>query len=184
MTTISDNAKNGFDYMLTQGAKLGLGASGDAIDVTILPQDAEFAEAKIAILTVSSYLFRIFVMIYFTQDQLTKEHFARVNKTQVADMDDQAFIDAICEAGNMVVGTLNRELARIFPHIGMSTPNIIDRRCNRNLDALHCGHIQHFEITVNQAMTFHATMCVSEYDDLNFSVDTAAVEDTGELEMF
>lgn len=184
MTTISDNAKAGFDYMVTQGMKSGICTPEDNFEIAPLPLDAEFEETKLVILTVSSYLFRLIVMIYFTPDEKTKEHFARINKTQLSDMDEQAFIDAICECGNMCVGTLNRELARIFPHIGMSTPNILDKECKRYLTSLKCGHVQNFEITINQESKFHLTMCVSEYDDIDFAVDTSVVEDTGELEMF
>jgi hypothetical protein len=184
MTTISANAKVGFDYMLTQGVKGGLGASDDSVEVKILPEGTEFNETKIVVLTVSSYLFRLMVLIYFTPDDATKEHFARINRMQRADMDEKAFVDAISEAGNMSVGSLNRELARVFPHIGMSTPNIIDKNCSNYLHVLKCGHIQNFEICINQSTIFHATLCVCEYDDVDFSVDTTAVEDTGELEMF
>lgn len=183
---ISNDARDGFDYMFLQGLKGGLLASPqDSCEVTVLPDLSDVKETKSVILTISSYLFRLMVLIYFTPDQTTKEHFARVNKMQAEDMSEQAFYDAISECGNISCGILNRELVRFFPSVGMSTPNILDKDCSHYLKILNFGHIQHLRINVNNSIQFNASMCVCDYADLDFKVDVTEEESsTGELELF
>jgi CheY-specific phosphatase CheX len=126
----------------------------------------------------------LLVLIYFTPDALTKAHFAALNKMDVQNMDAQAFTDAISECGNICCGSLNRELAIQFPHVGMSTPNIIDRRCARYLGALGSTHQQHFDIAIPQGPQFHASLCISEFEDLDFDIQISETQSSGELEMF
>lgn len=183
---ISNNARDGFDHMFTQGIKGGLAASSeDSCEITFLPDLSEVEETKLVILTVSSYLFRLMVLIYFTPDEATKEHFARINKMQASDMSEQVFYDAISECGNICCGILNRELAHFFPNIGMSTPNILDKNCSSYLKMLNCGHIQHLRIDINNTVHFHASLCVCDYANLDFKVEITEEEaSTGELELF
>lgn len=189
---ISDRARAGYDHLLGQALKTSLvAASGDHCAISILSDHAEIDETNIVVLTVSSYLFRAMVMLYFSPDDVTKAHFARKNNIEPADMDVQAFQDAIAECGNICCGILNRDLAEFFPHIGMSTPNVIDRNCTFYLQQLNCGHIQHFNVDLEhpdlsgQCLQFHATLCVCDYADIDFVVDlTEESADTGELEFF
>jgi hypothetical protein len=184
MPTIHKNAQLGFEQMITQALKAGIGAPDDQILVTTVPDDSESSEDKIVLLTVSSYLFRMIIMIYFTDDTSTRAHFARVYRTQPCEMKGQAFLDAICECANMVVGTLNRDLATVFHSVGMSTPNIIDRNCAAYLATLNFGFARTFHATVNGEKSFHVTLGVTEFDDLDFTVEATSEESTGELEMF
>jgi hypothetical protein len=136
-------------------------------------------------LTVSSYLFRLMVMFHFTPDAATFAHFAQLNHASVDEMSEQECMDAIAERGNLCCGILNRDLAAYFPHIGMSTPNVIDRHCAAYLKMLNCGHIQHFAIDIDQVTRLHVSLCVSDYADIDFTADTeAGGNNTGELELF
>jgi hypothetical protein len=183
---ISQQAREGFDHLLTRALQASLVASDDQpCDISII-NNLDFREAStMVVLTVSSYLFRLIVMIHFSPNQLTREHVARINKIDMEEMSEQSFQDAIAECGNICCGILNRDLGAIFPHIGMSTPNIIDTRCAAYLDMLDCGHIQHFEVNIEQAPMFRVSMCVCEYADLDFVIDVNdAGAETGELELF
>ncbi|RZI85627.1 MAG: hypothetical protein EOP38_04455 [Rubrivivax sp.] len=183
---ISANAKDSFDHLLTKAMKSTLVASPDDVcEVRVIDSHAEIKEKKVVILTVSSYLFRVMAFVHFTLDARMKAHLASINRAEVADMDDQAFYDVIGECGNICCGALNRELGVFYPHIGMSTPNILDRNCIDYLQQLDAGYIQHFEVRINDSITMHASLCVCDYADIDFSVDkTESTEDTGELEMF
>lgn len=184
MPTIHKNAQLGFDQMITQGLKAGIASSEDEVVVSTLPGNSIFSEKEIVLLTVSSYRFRLIVMIYFSDDAATREHFARVYRTPVCEMDRRAFLDAICECANMVVGTLNRDLALVFNSVGMSTPNIIDRNCAAYLNTLNFGYSQTFVAIVNSEKSFYATLGVTEFDDIDFIIDESSNEITGELEIF
>jgi len=183
---ISTNARNGFDHLFIQSFKGAVVAQPeDACEVNLTPDLSAVKDTKCVVLTVSSYLFRLMVLIYFTPDTSTKAHFSRANKISAADMSDAALIDAVSEFANMCCGALSRDLSRVFPHIGMSTPNIIDKECSSSLDRLNCGHIRHFKLDINKDTHFYASCCVSEYADLDFVVDTTPVNvSSGELELF
>jgi len=99
---ISNHARDGFDHLLRQGIKGGLIASPeDTCEITAVSDLSDVKQTRIVVLTVSSYIFRLVVLIYFTPDNTTKEHVARINKLQASDMTEQAFYDAIAERGNI-----------------------------------------------------------------------------------
>ena len=183
---ISNNARNGFDHLLMQAIKASMTASSsDACEVTVLANPSEIGETKIVIFTISSYLFRAIVLIYFTPDDCAKEYFSQFNRGHPSEMTEQSFFDAIAECGNMCCGTLNRELSQYFPHLGMSTPNFINSNCSFYLDALKCGHIQHFKIEASDTFQFHASLGICHYADLDFILKTNdASTPIGELELF
>jgi len=187
---ISNIAKNSFDQSIMQALKGAMVAvSGDTCEVSKEDDPAAITESKVVMLTSSSYVFRAIMLLYFEPNEATREHFARRNRTSIADLTDQDFSDALCESGNMCSGAFNRDLLRQYPHVGLSTPNILDKHCADYIETLKVGHVQHFRIDVNQTTLFHASLCVCDYADLDFSLSSCAAlaEDevnNGELEMF
>ena len=183
---ISGRARNSFDQMLTQGIKASMGGSSpETCEVEVVANLNSIRETNVVMLTVASFLFRMSVLVYFSSDDVTRSHFARVNNVAPEDMNDQAFLDAIRECGNICCGTLNRELARVYPHVAMSTPNIIERECVNHLESLNGGHLQHFRATTAEGKQFHVTLCVRDYADIDF--EWAMQEETtaaGEMEFF
>ena len=182
---LSQSAKDGFDLLLRQSLKNSIVPSGTEAQISTLPESADFPEKQMVVLTVSSYLFRLMVMFYFSPDAATRGHFARLNNIDEEAMSEQTFMDAIAESGNLCCGILNRDLGNFFPHIGMSTPNVIDKNCAAYLQKLNSQHIQHFAIDMDGSPRFHVSLCVSAYADIDFSVSAEALgSDTGELELF
>jgi len=183
---ISNRAQSSFDQMLTLGIKASMGGSTpENCEVEVVANLKDIRETNVVMLTVASFLFRISVLIYFSSDDATRGHFARVNNVDPLEMNDQAFFDAIRECGNICCGTLNRELARVYPHVAMSTPNIIERECVNHLESLNVGHLQHFRATTDSDKSFYVTLCVRDYADIDF--EWAVAEDTtaaGEMEFF
>lgn len=183
---ISTNACEGFDHLLRQGIKNHLvDQNSDSCEILVLDDLTSTHQPHLAVLTISSYLFRLMVFIHFASDEPTRAHMAKLSNTSVNDMNERVFMDAICERANMFCGALSRDLALSFPHIGMSTPNIVDRRCVSHLHLLNLAHVRHFKVDVNNSASFHVTLCVNDYDKLDFLVDKSAVDvDSGALEMF
>jgi hypothetical protein len=160
-------------------------AAGDPCLVEPIPDASSIREKEFVILTISSYLFRMVVLSYFSPDEATTEHFAKLIKTRPKEMDRKGFYDAISEFGNRFCGSLNRAVGRHFPHVGMSTPNILARDCIGFLNALGAEHVRHFKVTVNPTTSFHASLCVCDYGNLDFALESASLEEsTGELELF
>ena len=182
---LSQSAKDGFDLLLTQSLKNSIVPTGIEAQISTLPASVDFPEKQMVVLTVSSYLFRLMVMFYFSPDAATRGHFARLNNIDEEEMSEQTFMDAIAESGNLCCGILNRDLGNFFPHIGMSTPNVIDKNCAAYLQKLNSQHIQHFAVDMDGSPRFHVSLCVSAYADIDFNVSAEELgSDTGELELF
>ncbi|WP_076591430.1 chemotaxis protein CheX [Herminiimonas arsenitoxidans] len=182
---ISTQAQDGFDHLLIRSLKASLPGSIENCDIGITSDVTGIEGQESVVLTVSSYLFRLMVMIHFKADATTMEYMARMNGMQVEEMNQQSFHDALAEYGNLCCGILNRELGAFFPHIGMSTPNFIDGQCMSYIQMLNCSHVQHFVVGVDGAALFHVSLCVSAYADLDFEVtEDEENANTGELELF
>ena len=183
---ITDRAKASFDRLLISSLRSGMPVGGASVSVEPLKELGKIKEKKIVILTVSSYLFRAIAIIYFKPDAATRAYFNRNAEEGAPPLSDDEFYDRISECGNVCCGALNRDLGPFFPHVGMSTPNIIDKDCMQYVDLLGCGLTKHYQIVLNGELTMYASLCVADYGLVDFHVDPAVeVEvDTGELEMF
>jgi hypothetical protein len=183
---ITTSACEGFDYLLKQGIKNHLvNQESDSYEILAVDDVASAYEPHLVVLTISSYLFRLMVFIHFTADEPTRVHLAKLSKISANDMNERVFMDAICERANMFCGAMSRDLVLSFPHVGMSTPNVVDRRCASHLHLLNPAYVRHFKVDVNDTASFRVTLCVNDYDKLDFRVDKMAAEvDGGELEMF
>ncbi len=185
---VSAAARDGLDVLLQQALRSSLIPSGCQAAFEVLHDIGHVQEKKMVVLTISSYLFRLVVMFHFTADAATRAHFARLHGVSASEMSEQALLDAIAECGNLCCGIFNRELGRYFPHLGMSTPNVIDRQCAAYLQKLNCAHIRHFAIELvdlPESPRFHVSLCVSAYAPLDFAVAAEEqVDTTGELELF
>jgi hypothetical protein len=183
---ISQQAKDGFDHTVIGALKTALCASSDDHgEVDIIVDTSVIKEKKVVLLTVSSYLFRVMTVIYFTLDQPTKNFFAATHKVDPEGVSDDDFLNMIGECGNIFCGAINRALVPHYPHIGMSTPNVLDRECIDFMQDLGANYIKHFKIVINGGFSLHASLYVCDFADIDFAVDmTQAEESTGELEMF
>lgn len=183
---ISQHAKDGFDFLLQRAIRSSLApAADDQCDVQPADGSGAIKTRQAVMLTISSYLFRVMVFIHFSPDAATKAHFARIKGCEPAELDDQTLLDVIMECGNICCGALNRDLGNYYPHVGMSTPCVLHRHCIEYIAHLKSGHTRHFGITINDALTLHASLAVCADADMDFQVDmTQAEESTGELEMF
>ena len=183
---ITERAKASFDRLLVSSLRSGMPVGGASVSVEPVAVLEKTKDKKIVILTVSSYLFRALAIIYFKPDAATRAYFNRNADEGAPELGDEEFYDRVSECGNVCVGALNRDLGPFFPHVGMSTPNIIDKDCMQYVDLLGCGLVKHYKVVLAGELTLHATLCVADYGQVDFHVDPAVeVEvDTGELEMF
>jgi hypothetical protein len=183
---ITERAKSSFDHLVVSSIKTSMPV--ESASVTVEPMDSldKIKEKKIVILTVSSYLFRAIVIIYFKADAATRAAFNRNAAEDAEELSLEDFYDRIAECGNACCGSINRGLGTQFPHVGMSTPNIIDKDCIRYADQLDCGFKRHYKITLEGSLTMYASLFVADYGTVDFYIDPVVEEDvsSGELEMF
>lgn len=183
---ITSKARDGFDRLLMRGIEASIALQcEDICEVSIDDDVKEIKATKCVVLTISSYLFRLMILVHFTPDVATKSLFVKSSEVDQSSMSEQCFIDAVSEFTNMCSGALARDLSPIFRHVGMSTPNVLDAECASFLHLLKCGHVQHFNADIKNYTRLHFSLCVSEYSDIDFEIGAVAEDSTaGELEMF
>ncbi len=183
---ITERGKSSFDHLLVSSIKGSMPVDRASVAVEPIAELNKIKEKKIVILTVSSYLFRAMVIIYFKPDAATRAYFNRNAAEDAPELTDAEFYDRVAECGNVCCGAFNRGLGSHFPHVGMSTPNIIDKDCMRYVGLLGCELTKHYMITLEGSLTMYATLCVADYGTVDFHIDPIVEDDAnvGELEMF
>jgi hypothetical protein len=183
---LTPRARDGFERLVRESLAATLARDGGGV---VAPVDAlaDVPGSHVVVLSVASYRFRLLLGLHFTPDAATRERLARLHGLEPEAMVDRAFDDAIAECGNLVCGTLNRELGRAFPHVGMSTPDVLRRGAIEQLGLLRCGHVRHLRLEHGGEAAWHATLAVSTQGPLDFDLPPAEAVETeaaGELEFF
>jgi hypothetical protein len=183
---ITPRARDGFERLVRESLVATLSRDGGA-EVLPVEQLGEVQGTHVVVLSVASYRFRLLMGLYFSRDASTRERLARLHGLEPEAMTEQAFDDAIAECGNLFCGTFNRELGRAFPHVGMSTPNVLRRSAIEHLGLLRCGHVRHLLLTNHGQPAWYATLAVCEQGTLDFELPPAQAceaDAAGELEFF
>ncbi len=177
---ISQQARQGAEFIFTKAAKANLLLdSSDAFSIQMLPNAKvqDFPEKTLIVLTISSFLFRVLTIFHISENAATKAYFTQGSS-------EKTLIDSVSELGNLCCGAMNRELHQQVSHLGMSTPYVLKRQCMDFLKELRPDHVVGFEISINDTVHMHATLCLCAYAPIHFPVDMSAVEEeTGALEL-
>lgn len=88
------------------------------------------------LLTMCSYGFRLFTTLHFTYNRKTIQYIASILNMDSEEMNRTKFYDCLGEYGNIFCGSLKRELGKSFPHLGMSTPDLLEERSFRYFENL------------------------------------------------
>ena len=184
--TLSARAIASLDGMAMNGLRVALAGRADEVTrLAAVPDLADVADTRAVMLSVALVECRMVLFIYFSPNDATRAHFAALHGKNLSELDEQAFLDALSECGNIACGTMNRDLGQVFTHLGMSTPALVDSQCARHLGLLRHAYPRHYALELNAHTVFHATLCICPYAPLDFSfesqVETAS---SGELEMF
>lgn len=178
---ITENVKHGIDFVFTKAAKANLAVnSGDHVEITALPVGKliETPEKNIVVLTISSYLFRLLTIFHVDPDKGTQAYFTKGES-------GANFFEVFSELGNLCCGAMNRDLGNYFPHLGMSTPYVLDSKCLPFLKELKPNYLSQHNIVINGSVNMHGTLCMCSYAPIDFRVDMSiAEEETGALELF
>ncbi|UXH79070.1 hypothetical protein [Roseateles amylovorans] len=203
---ISDRAKQGFDQFVQHCMRTTLVPSGRteigmvAMDSLAPPPrpsrtasgfgPAAEPRGAVVMLTVASSSFSLVLFLHHEADAASLAKRPTQHGLSPAHGDEQAaqeaLADALAETGNLFCGALNRELGRVFPLVGMSTPHRLDAHCVDHLALLRYGHVRHFRMALDDGSHRLASYCVCAYGDVDFIAPPVAAGDVGvgELEMF
>ena len=178
---ISAHAKDSIERIVFKAAKSRL--TMDAGDVCeIVPAGAHGAhslpDANLVVLTISGMAFRLLLILHFDDSESTHRYF-------VKEESERAFLEVFLETCNLCCGAVNQELHHYFPDLGMSTPYVLSARCMPYLEVLKPEFLASYAVTINDAVSLGATICVCAHAPMDFVAEVSAVEDTsGELELF
>lgn len=136
--------------------------------------------AKLLLITLSSFVFRLLIIFRIVENPLTVAYYVRGGTGQTLD-------DVFAELANMCGGALNRDLAANFPHLAMSSPCNVSGKCIAFLSEMKPQYVSAYRITINDSVQLQATLCLC--CSAPIEVDARAAEtdvapDMGELELF
>lgn len=178
---ISESARQSVHEIFSRAVVANLAMNdGDAVTVERIcaAEGNGLPGAAIVVLTISSFVFRLLTVFHVDPTGEVGRYFTRGDA-------EQPFDAAFGEIGNMCCGAMNRELGSHFPHLGMSTPHMLQAACAGYLDELHPGFRAQYRICINDDLALHATVCLCAYAPLDFRVlPPVAPEVSGELELF
>ena len=185
---ITHDAKNGFNDMLKNCLSESLKTESHAKwSIKTLSDLNAIKEKEIYVLTISSYFFRVVLVLHFTNNAKTKSYVANALKVAPENMEQNRYYDFLGEIGNAFCGVYKRELGHYFPHLGMSTPNLLVSDTIQHLQEWSHEHEGFFEAKADDDTKFSASIFVSSYADVNFKYSSKSIDEdveTGALEFF
>ena len=187
---VSEDFKREIKRLFEKGLEEALTTGSDASRWKFREKSGlgDIKENECFILTVSSQLFRVFVLLHFTKGPRTEALAAEALKVGANAIDSDKFYDYLGEVGNAFCGTIKRELTKTVPSLGMSTPNRLSRDCLKYFDALKIDYETHSVANYDDEPLFYASVYLSADDEINYTINhTSANEDevdSGELEFF
>ena len=176
---ISLQARQGIEHIFKQSVSKTLVLdAGDFCQIEKLPENTKYQGKDIVVLTISSFLFRVFSIFHICDDSHARNYFLQ-------HAPDRKLTEVFSEISNLCSGAMNCELLRYFPHLGMSTPYTLSGGSLPYLNDYKSGHLTHFQITINGTIRLQATLCMYGYAPVDFAFDKTAAETiSGELELF
>jgi len=146
----------------------------------------DIEESEFFVLTMSSQLFRIFILMHFSKQASTEQYVCDILKINPSNMDEEKFYDYLGEVGNSFLGSVKRDIGRFIPSLGMSTPNRLNKDCLKYMKSLNTDFEAHAVAEYQDQPLFYASVYLVADDELNIEITRNQIEevDSGELEMF
>lgn len=153
-----------------------------------LVKSEDIAAKEFTMLTISSYDFRMFVLLHSTCSAPSMRYAADALKMPQDQLTTARYYDFLGELGNRFCGAFKRDLAYNFPHMGMSTPNRMRGESLKHIKALAFASETHINASANDDAGFYASLYVSFYGTREFRLDNLPKAErqveVGALEMF
>lgn len=186
---VTPYAKNSLNTLLTLSLQETLNTAADsAWGIKSMDTLESVMQKEFIMLTISSYEFRVCILLHFTKDKLTTEYVAGAMQTPSDKLEDTRYYDYLGELGNTFCGAFKRELAKYFPHLGMSTPNRLAGTSLKFMQEAAFDYDTHLKASTNDNTAFYSSLYISANKDFDFRVETNKQDETdeekGALELF
>lgn len=185
---ISQRAKTGFNQLLTRCLEESLRTESypawkiQPVNVT------EIGAKKFIMLTISSYDFRLIVLLHFSPDSASIKYVTNRLKIASGELPISQYQDYLSEVGNILCGAIKRGLFQSFPHLGMSSPNQLDCESLRYIETYAIDYAIHIKAKAEDGTEFYGSLYVSSIGELDFDpAGISTIEDKvemGALELF
>lgn len=186
--SITTSAQAGLDQLFSDSLAESLRVTDNIVDVNLLKEQNNIDEEEFIMLTLSSYSFKIFTLLHFSNNKESRQYVAQALKIAYENLEENKFYDYLSEVGNTFCGAFKRELGKYFPHTGMSTPNRLEKGCLSHMKDIGFEYETHYELKFKGLTSFYGSMYVVAYSELDFHVPiNSRLDDnieTGALEMF
>ena len=136
-----------------------------------LKNSDEVIAPEFTMLTISSYDFRIFVLLHSSCTSASLRYAADALRMPLEQLSTTRYYDFVGELGNRFCGAFKRDLGNCFPHMGMSTPNRMSGASLKHLKGLSFAYDIHVSAQANEEATFCASLLVSMYGTREFRLD-------------
>ncbi len=150
--------------------------AADECAIEPLAKERGICGEHLFLITIASFVFRLTIMFDILADRVTQSYYVRGAATH-------PLVEAFADAANLCCGALNRELSQSFPHLGMSIPYLLRGPCVAQVRALNPQYLASFAITINRAVRFQGTLCLTCSAPIEVRAGTALGEETGVLEL-
>lgn len=140
-------------------------------------------------LSIAEYGFRMAVLLHFDEGPALRSHIARGLGIDPGHLGQHELRDHMCEMANLFCGAMSRELGRVFPHLGMSTPRVLSRDVLKHLSLLPGAALElHLKARPAAGPALSASLCVAARGRLDFSAPpldelNECPSSTGEMEL-
>ncbi len=185
---ISQRAITGFDKIFSRSMDESLRTEIHPA-WNIQPVDAKIINARqFIMLTISSYDFRLIVLLHFSSDPVSISYVADNLKISSDELTASRYQDYLSEIGNILCGSIKRLLFQTYPHLGMSSPNRMNSESLKYINSYRIDHASHISAKSGNGPMFYGSLYISSVGNLDF--DPAALTATeekvemGALELF
>lgn len=165
---ISTRAKVGLEKLFPQWLEESLRTEAHP-KWYIQPIEANGIGAKrFVMLTISSYAFRMIVILHFTSDAASIKYVSDCKKIASGDLSISTYNDYLSELGSMLCGAIKRGLFQSFPQLGMSSPNQLDCDSLKYVNSYPIDQAFHFKAKANDGTEFCSSLYISSIDEFDF----------------
>ena len=186
---ISERAKCGLKTALSRCLEDALRTSAHpSWTMEALSNEQEIGKRQFIMLTVSSYDFRMVVLLHFSRNEASLKYVSETLQLTPETMEQSRFDDYLSEVGNNFCGAYKRELGNYFPYLGMSTPNLLLSDSLPYIKTWPMDYETHLRAHDDDQVEFFGSLYIASSGDLDFipQEPSSRVEEveTGALEMF
>jgi hypothetical protein len=174
---ISSQSKSNLEAIFASvgASKLAMAPTDEVVVSAIQPRVDQYSDVAYMI-TVASFKFKLLIIFRVPISQGAENYYRKASC-------ELGFHDVFPEICNLCGGAVNRELARQFEHLGLSTPNEVEAECFEHLAVLRPSTLSRHTVTINQIVSFDVFLAMVAYAPVEIVFPAPENHVAGELEL-